>query len=812
MVGRIRKVGVIGAGTMGAGIAAQVANAGVPVVLLDIVPKGDGNRNALAEAAVARLRKAEPAAFMHDGAAKLVETGNLEDDLGKLADCDWIVEAVLERTDIKQALYRRLETVRRAGSAISSNTSTIGLKVLTEGMSEAFRRDFLITHFFNPPRYMRLLEIVSGPETAADTVAAVAGFADVALGKSVVRCEDSPGFIANRLGIYWLQLALIEAIDQGLTVEEADAIVGRPMGIPKTGVFGLMDLVGIDLGPQVNASMRLVLPKSDAFHSIDRDVPLIGRMIAQGLTGRKGKGGFYRMDRSGGGRAMLAIDLQTGEYRPEQKPMLPEIDAAGRDLRRLLSSPGKVGTYAFRVLAQTIAYAATLIPEAAGSIADIDEAMRLGYAWKWGPFELADKLGSAWLVEQLTARDMTVPPLLADAAGKPFYRVEAGKRQYLSTHPVTTHPATTYPVMAGEGPPPTPLSGSTTQAMQADGPNPIYRDVVRAPGVLLLEDIKLTGKPVLRNSSAALWDIGDGVVCFEFTSKSNALDDKTIALLGQSIDLVRARFKAMVIYNEGGDFSLGANLGLALFAANIAAWGEIEKSISAGQQTYKALKYAPFPVIAAPAGMALGGGCEIVLHADAVQAHAETYLGLVECGVGLIPGWGGCGEMLARWKAEPKLPRGPMPASGKAFETISVADVSKSAHQAMEKKFLRPTDGISMNRDRLLADAKARALSMVEGYAPPKPPDFMLPGPSGRVGLNAAAEGFHRRGIATDHDLVVADALAEVLCGGDTDIIDVVSEQRLLDLERAAFMRLVRTGPTLARVEFTLETGKPLRN
>ena len=343
-------------------------------------------------------------------------------------------------------------------------------------------------------------------------------------------------------------------------------------------------------------------------------------------------------------------------------------------------------------------------------------------------------------------------------------------------------------------------------------PHDIYRDVVRAPGVLLLEDIKLAAKPVLRNGSAALWDIGDGVACFEFISKSNALDDKIIALLGQSIELVRAKFKAMVIYNEASNFSLGANLGLALFAANIAAWGDIEKTISAGQQTYKALKYAPFPVVAAPAGMALGGGCEIVLHADAVQAHAETYLGLVECGVGLIPGWGGCGEMLARWKAEPKLPRGPMPAPAKVFEVISTADVSKSAHQAMEKKFLRPTDGISMNRDRLLADAKARALSMVEGYAPPKPPEFVLPGASGRVGLNAAAEGFHRRGIATDHDLVVADALAEVLCGGDTDIIDTVTEQQVLDLERAAFMRLVRTGPTLARIEYTLESGKPLRN
>ncbi len=775
MAGPIRKVGVIGAGTMGAGIAAHVANAGVPVVLLDIVPSGSNNRDALAEGAVANLRKAEPAAFMYDGAAKLIEPGNLEDDLGKLSDCDWIVEAVLERTDIKQALYRKLEGVRRPGSAISSNTSTIALKVLTEGMSEAFRRDFLITHFFNPPRYMRLLEIVAGSDTAPDTVNAVTGFADVALGKSIVRCEDSPGFIANRLGIYWLQLALIEAIDQGLTVEEADAIIGPPMGIPKTGVFGLMDLVGIDLGPHVNASMRGVLPKSDAFHGVDRDVPLIGRMIEQGLIGRKGKGGFYRLDRSQGGRSMQVIDLQSGEYRPEQKPVLPELEAAGRDLRALLSAPGRIGTYAFRVLAQTIAYAATLIPAAAASIADIDEAMRLGYNWKWGPFELADKLGAAWLVEQLNARGLSVPTLLADAAGKRFYRVEDGKRQYLG------------------------IDGA-------------YHDLIRAPGVLLLEDIKLAAQPVLKNSSASLWDIGDGVACFEFTSKSNALDDKIIELLNKSIEVVGAKFKALVIYNEASNFSLGANLGLALFAANIAAWGEIEKSIAAGQRTYKALKYAPFPVVAAPAGMALGGGCEIVLHADAVQAHAETYIGLVECGVGLVPGWGGCGEMLARWQSDPKLPRGPMPAPAKVFEGISTADVSKSAHQAMEKKFLRTADGISMNRDRLLADAKKRALSMVDGYAPPKPPEFVLPGPSGRAGLNAAAQGFHRRGMATDHDLVVADALAEVLCGGDTDIIDRVTEQQILDLERRAFMRLARTGLTLARIEHTLETGKPLRN
>ncbi len=771
----IRRVGVIGAGTMGAGIAAQVANAGVPVVLLDIVPEGARSRNMLAEGAVAKLLKTEPAAFMHKAAAKLVETGNIEDDLGKLADCDWIVEAVLERPDIKHALYARLEAVRRAGSVISSNTSTIPLKTLTEGRGEQFRRDFVITHFFNPPRYMRLLEVVAGPETSAEIVATVSEFADKALGKSVVRCEDSPGFIANRLGIYWLQVAMIEAIDQGLRVEEADAIVGPPMGIPKTGVFGLMDLVGIDLGPQVNASMRRALPKSDAFHAYDREIPLIGRMIAEGNTGRKGKGGFYRLDRTGGKRAKQAIDLATGEYRAEGKADLPEIRAAGRDLRALMEAKGRVGAYAFRVLAQTLSYAATLIPEAAADVVSVDATMRLGYNWKQGPFELADRLGVDWLIGKLTEAGMPVPRLLADAAGKTFYRVAAGKRQFLGT----------------------------------DG---AYHDVVRQAGVLLLEDIKLASKPLLKNGSASLWDIGDGVACFEFTSKSNSLDDKLLELLGKSLELVGAEYKALVIYNEGGNFSLGANLGLALFAANIAAWGEIDKLIAGGQKILKAMKYAPFPVVAAPAGMALGGGCEIVLHSSAVQAHAESYIGLVETGVGLVPGWGGCGEMLARWKADKKLPRGPMPASAKAFEAISTATVSKSAHEAMGHKFLRETDGISMNRDRLLADAKARALSMVEGYTPPTPPEFRLPGASGRFGLNMAAEGFARRGLATPHDLVVADALAEVLTGGPADLVDVVSEQQLLDLERAAFMRLARTGPTLARIEHTLETGKPLRN
>lgn len=771
----INKVAVIGAGVMGAGIAAQVANAGKQVLLLDIVPAGANNRSVIAESAIAKMLKTEPAPLMSPRAAKLITPGNVEDDLDQLAGCDWIVEAVVERLEVKQDLYRRIDKVRRPGSAVSSNTSTIPLRMLTEGMGEKFARDFLITHFFNPPRYMRLLEIVAGPASDPETVEAVSRFGDVAMGKSIVRCKDTPGFIANRLGVYWMQVAVVEAFDAGLTVEEADAIVGPPMGVPRTGIFGLIDLVGLDLMPNVNASMAHSLPQSDPFQAANRDLPLIGRMIAEGLTGRKGKGGFYRLRRGEGGRAKEALDLESGQYRAERKADLPEIAAAGKDLRKLVTAPGKVGRYAWRVLGQTLAYAARLVPEAADDIVAVDAAMRLGYNWKWGPFELIDKLGGAWLAERLAEDGMEVPELLRRAGEKSFYRMQDGRRQFFGT----------------------------------DG---AYHDVVRPDGVLLLEDIKLRSKPVLKNGSAALWDIGDGVVCFEFTSKMNAMDPDIISLLAKTIELVKQRFNALVIYNEGDNFSVGANLGLALFAANIAAWGEIEKTLTAGQQTYMALKYAPFPVVSAPAGMALGGGCEILLHSDAVQAHAETYAGLVECGVGLIPGWGGCKEMLARWSTLGKLPKGPMPAPARVFEMVSTAQVSKSAAEAKELLFLRPTDAITMNRERLLADAKVRALKLAENYTPPAPPELTLPGPSGGVGLRIAAEDFHRRGIATDHDVTVAGALADVLSGGDTDIIDPVGEQRLLELERASFMRLAKTAPTLARIEHTLETGKPLRN
>ncbi len=776
MTDTIKKVCVIGAGTMGAGIAAQVANAGVPVLLLDILAKEGDDRDAVAKAAVARMLKTDPAPFMSKAAPRLVETGNIEDHLGRVAECDWVVEAIVERLDIKQSLYARIEAVKRPGTAVSSNTSTIPLAQLVEGRSDQFKRDFLITHFFNPPRYMRLLEIVAGPQSDPDVVGKVAGFADRVLGKSIIRTNDTPGFVANRIGTYWLQVAVNAAMDMGLTIEEADQIGGKPMGVPRTGVFGLIDLVGLDLMPLLQKSLTSTLKPGDPYFETVRESAMIAKMIETGHTGRKGKGGFYKLDRSGGGKPVKqALDLATGDYRATIKPAsLPR--AAERDLAALVTVPGKTGDYAWTVLSHVLSYAAMVVPEAADDIVAIDDAMRLGYNWRYGPFELIDRLGPGKLAERLVAEGRPVPAILKAARAKPFYRVEAGRKQFLI----------------------------------ADGTD--YRDVSRADGVLLLEDVKRRSEPVARNGSAALWDVGDGVLCLEFTAKMNALDGDVIAMMGQAVAIVRDRFKALVIYNEGTNFSAGANLGLALFAVNIAAWSEVDKLIAGGQQAMKALKYAPFPVVAAPAGMALGGGCEICLNADAVQAHAETYTGLVECGVGLIPGWGGNGEYLDRLNTSGKLPRGPMPAAAKAFETISTATVSTSAAEARELMFLRETDGITMNRDRLLADAKARALAMVDGYGAPKPPEFRLAGESGRVGMAMAVRDFQKKGIATPYDAVVSATLAEVLTGGPADIVDTVSEAQLLDLERKGFLARVKDARTIARVETMLTTGKPLRN
>ena len=772
----IRRVAVIGAGVMGAGIAAHIANAGIPVALLDIVPPGADNRNVIADNALSKLHSQQPAALMHRRNAALITAGNTDDDMGLLAGCDWIIEAVVERLEVKRALYRSIEAVRAPGAVVSSNTSTIPLRDLIAGLTKGFAEHFLITHFFNPPRYMRLLELVSGELTRTDAEAAVRGFADRALGKGVVKCGDTPGFIANRLGIFWIQVAVAEAMALGLTVEEADAVVGRPLGIPKTGVFGLSDLVGLDLLPQLLESMLRTLPENDPLRARAEIPELVSGMIAAGYTGRKGKGGFYRLSLADGVKRRESVDLDTGEYRATAKARLESLDAAADGgLKALLAHPDKGGEYARRVLSQVLSYAAGLVPEIAADIPAVDEAMRLGYGWKFGPFELIDRLGSDWLLQRLRAAGAPIPRLLETAQGRSFYRTAGGRLQYLA----------------------------------ADGR---YCDLQRPDGVLLLADIKRRGGPLAANRSASLWDLDDGVLCLEFHTKMNALDPDVLAMIRSAVEIVPQRHKALVIYNEGSNFSVGANLGLLLFMANIAAWEQIRERVEEGQQTYRALKYAPFPVVGAPAGMALGGSLECLFHCDSVQAHSETYLGLVEAGVGVIPAWGGCKELLQRWVVNERRPGGPMPPIVKCLETVSTATVSGSAAEAIDYLFLRPQDGITMNRDRLLADAKARALALAGNYRPPEFREMHLPGLTARLALGMAVRSFRLSGRASAHDEAVALALAGIFSGGETDITDSVSESDMLALERDAFMRLVKTAQTLDRLEHMLETGKALRN
>jgi 3-hydroxyacyl-CoA dehydrogenase len=776
----IENIAVIGAGVMGSAIAAQAANAGVPVLLLDIVPKDAADRNAIAANAVKKLLETDPPPLMHPKNARLIAPGNIEDHRDRLAGADWIIEAVVERRDIKQQLYRTIDDVRKPGSVVSSNTSTLPLAELVRGMPEHFRRDFLVTHFFNPPRYMRLVELVTGPDTRPDAVEAVGGFADRRLGKSIVHCKDTPGFIANRIGVYWLQLGLLEAMRLGLTVEEADAVAGPPFGIPKSGVFGLLDLVGLDLIPHVVESMELELPPDDPFHAISRVPDLVRRMVAEGYTGRKGKGGFYRLNGGKGARVKEAIDLATGGYRTSLKPELPGIRASkAGGIRTLLDFADKTGHYARSVMSQTLAYAAAVAPDIADDVEAIDRAMRLGYKWEWGPFELIDRIGADWLISALEALDKPVPELLR--RGEPMYRTVDGEL----------------------------FCETFTGAGGARGE---LKPVRRPPGELLLSDIRRRGPPLERNTSASLWDIGDGVLCLEFHSKMNTFDALVLKLIRRSLEIVGNGHRALVIYNEAENFSVGANLGVLMYGANIGLWEEVENLVKSGQEAFTAIKYAPFPVVGAPSGLALGGGCEILLHCDAVEAHAELYMGLVETGVGLIPAWGGCKEMLLRAFADARSPRGPVAPVARIFEAISTATVSKSAQEARDLLFLRPGDGITMNRDRLLYAAKEKALALAENYAPPEPPLLQLPGPGGRAALDMAIGQYCRLGKATAYDAVVAGALADVLTGGDTDLSAPLAEPDVLALERKAFMSLVRREPTLARVAHMLETGKPLRN
>jgi len=570
-----------------------------------------------------------------------------------------------------------------------------------------------------------------------------------------------------------LLYGMLDAIGHGISVEQADAIMPS-FGIPKTGIFGLLDLVGLDLIPPILKGMKLALPTQDAFHEVNRLPEIVQKMIADGYTGRKGKGGFYRLSKIGGTRVKESINLVTGDYSPSEKPDMATFkDAQKAGLQALLSHPDPVGQYAWRVLSHSLCYAANLVPEISDDITGIDSAMRDGYNWKYGPFELLDQIGVSWFVDKLLSENRPVPEILASKAN--MYSTSSGKLEFAD------------------------VSGH-------------YHPVIRAEGVLLLTDIKQQSHALIQNASASLWDIGDDVACLEFHSKMNTLDMDSMAMINQSIDKVGKDFKALVIHNEAENFSAGANLGLLMKAIHESDWSAVEGLINQGQQTYQRLKYSPFPVVAAPSGLALGGGCEILLHCDAVQAHAELYMGLVEVGVGLIPGWGGCKEFLGRCLTQKMRPGGPIPPVIKTFQTIGLATVSKSAFDAREISYLSTKDDITMNKNRLLADAKTKALLLSKEYVPPKPFTYPLPGLTAKVLMNMGIQAFRLLGKATEYDVIVSGELAHVLSGGDCDLTSPLTEEDILGLELEAFVHLVKQPGTLARLEHMLKTGKPLRN
>ena len=775
----IKKVAVIGSGVMGSGIAAHCANAGCEVLLLDIVDDDSSDRSTIAKNAINYMHKSNPEMLMQRKNSKLITPGNIDDDLHKLIDCDWVIEVIIENLDIKKKLYKKIAQNIGKDTILSSNTSTIPRSELITDMTTDLSSRFLITHFFNPPRYLPLLEVVSSPEVNADVLDKFCTFADIDLGKRVTICNDSPGFIGNRLGIYFIQRAYKATIDHGLSIEQADAMLGRPIGLPKTAVFALMDLVGIDLIPHVTSSLVSHLDENDPFHQIagvGKDT--ISSMIDEGYTGRKGKGGFYRLNRENGKKIKEARSLITGEYKTaKRKAGFPSAKMGKRGIAEIMDCDDKGAEFVSDVLLDSLSYAAYIVPEVSEDIYAIDGAMKVGYNWKKGPFEMMDAIGPRSMVNRLKDSNKSVPPFLALAAEKGmFYGIDSGEITRLS-------------------------------------PNGEMVIIERNEDTLTVADLKRRGKPLKRNGSASIWDMGDQVLLVEYHTKMNAMDPMNMEMLLNAVDMAENEgWKGIVIGNDAANFCAGANLGLALFAANLAAWKDLDDFIGLGQDTYQTLKFSEVPIVAASAGLCLGGGAEVLMHCDAVQAHSESYVGLVEVGVGIIPAWGGCKEYLGRVKEFGLVSNGPMGAVMKAFEVIGTAQVAKSANQARTMGFLGPNDRITMNRDRLLSDAKKTLIELSKDYSPPEPRTYSLPGPSGKAALELAVNDLALSGKVTPHDIVVTNALAEILTGGDTDITDILEEDDILAMEKNAITTLAKNTDTLDRMQHMLETGKPLRN
>ena len=759
MTAAIRSAAVLGAGTMGAQIAAHLANAGVPALLLDLT--ADVARQGLKRAAALK-----PDPFFVRDTARLITVGGFDRDLPKLAGVDWIIEAVVEQLEVKQGLLAQVEAVRTPGTIVSSNTSGIPISALAAGRTDDFRRHWLGTHFFNPPRYLRLLEVIPTDETDPEVVKRVSWFADHRLGKGVVVARDTPNFIANHIGLYGVA-GTLRALESGdYTIEEIDAMTGPALGRPKSATFRTMDIAGIDVLAHVARNLTDRLSDEDARQSLTLP-PIVQRLIDRGWIGDKAGQGFYKKVSSD----ILTLDPATLDYRPRQSARLPSIEAAqsisdpGERIKALFTGRDKVGAFLRATLGRLLVYAAEVAPSIAYSLDDVDRAMRWGFGWELGPFEIWDAIGVQEVLEAVGVSQP--PPLVAEI-------LSAGRNRFRE-HPL----------------PPA------------------------AADLLILQSAKDRGKVVRRNPGGSLVDLGDGVLAVEFHSKLNTIGADTVQILEAGVKEASANFAALVIGSEAANFSAGANLMLLLLEAQEGNWDEIDLMVRTFQRTVMALRYAEVPVVACPAGLTLAGGCEIVLQADRVQAAAESYIGLVEVGVGLIPAGGGSTEMLARFTAQaPDQQADLLPFVQRAFETIGFAKVSTCAADAEPLGFLRDGDAISMNRDRLIADAKALALERVrEGYHPPaRRTSIPVGGDSVFAALKLGVHLAWRAGRIGDHDAVIGRALAKVLAGGSLPHRTTVPEQYLLDLEREAFLKLCGERKTLERIQHTLKTGKTLRN
>jgi len=756
------KFAVIGSGTMGAGIAGQIANAGHEVLLLDLPSDagggaaGVGGVNAIADAAVERLLHSEPPALMDKAHATRIRTGNTRDDLEQLADYDWIVEAIVERLDIKRALYVRLEAIVNERCIVTSNTSTIPIRLLVEGRSDAFRRRFAITHYFNPVRYMRLLELVSGTDTEQDVVATLAAFNERELGKGVVRCDDTPGFLGNRVGVFALQVGIDEAIRNVIPIETADALMGRPMGIPKTGVFGLYDLIGIDLMADVVRSLASILPPDDAFHAVGAESDMINTMVAAGLSGAKGGGGFYRTGEAG---RRLARRLASGDYAPVRET-LPERAllaasalAEGREpLGDLVHGDDAEARFCRHVLGRVLGYAASLLGDASDSPQAIDDAMKLGFNWVRGPFEMIDALGAEVVAELVQSSGADIPSALLDP--RPFYSVVAGELR-----------------------------------VRREGGD--YAPVDLPAGAVRFSLKRRTLQPLVTNRAASLYSIEDDLRLVEFHSKANALTDESMQIVAAA---VKDHGRGILVHNDAQHYSAGVDLNAFLAFIERADWSGIDVFLGRFQSAVAGLKYCPVPVVGAPSGLALGGGFEVLMHCDALVVHANSVLGLVEAGVGLVPAGGGIKETYRRWLE--RLDGDVDAAAWKTWMNIGYGATASSPALAARLAYYRDDiDQCLMNRDRLYTTGVERLRTLAADYRPPDATPFPLAGGDILERMQAFMDKGVERGDFSTHNRTVAMAIAGVTCTADGSAAEV-SESDLFTREREAFIALARTPET----------------